>query len=52
MLDKCFKNEHHEQEPTELEELERSDHSLDRPCIRDCKRCIIWAMCSDYRDSE
>ena len=40
------------EEENELEELERLDISLDRPCIRDCKRCIIWAMCADYRDSE
>ncbi len=58
MLDKHLTDGHHEDEPTEptelteLETLESLDRSLDRQCIRDCKRCISANFCSDYRDSE
>lgn len=50
MLDEYLTDEQYEQEPTELEELERSDHSLDRPCIRECKNCIEENFCKKFED--
>ena len=38
-----------EQYEPELEELEKSDHSLDRPCIRECKSCIEENFCPDKK---
>lgn len=39
-------------EPNELEALEHSDHSLDRPCIRECKNCLEQNMCPEKKIDE
>lgn len=49
MLDEYLTDEQYEQEPTELEELEKLDVSLDRPCIRECKSCIEENFCPDKK---
>ena len=51
MLDEFLTDEQYEQEPTELEELEKSDISLDRPCIRECKSCLEDNLnCKKFED--
>lgn len=50
MLDEYLTDEQYEQEPTELEELEKSDISLDRPCIRECKSCLEENFCHKYEE--
>ena len=51
MLDEFLTDEQYEQEPTELEELEKLDVSLDRPCIRECKSCLKDDLnCKKFED--
>ena len=51
MLDEYLTDEQYEQEPTELEELEKLDTSLDRPCIRECKSCLEDNLnCKKFED--
>lgn len=50
MLDEYLTDEQYEQEPTELEELEKLDVSLDRPCIRECRNCLEENFCHKYED--
>lgn len=52
MLDEALTDEQYENEPTELEELERSDISLDRPCIRECESCLEQNFCPDKKEKE
>lgn len=44
------KEDTEEQYDSELEELEQSDHSLDRPCIRECKNCLEANLCLDRKE--
>lgn len=37
-------------EKDELKELEMLDHSLDRPCIRECKNCLEANFCPDRKE--
>lgn len=50
MIDEFLTDEQYEQEPTELEQLEASDHSLDRECIRECKSCLEENFCHKYEE--
>lgn len=50
MLDETLTDEQYDDEPTELEQLELSDHSLDRPCIRECESCLEQNFCPEKKE--